>query len=94
MATEISNSVLKAMVTGSCVVATRVGGNPEIVEDGLTGSLMPLEDHALLSEMITKYMNDRSLCESQRQAGRLRWRKLFSLNVMVEKYYRLYSSMA
>jgi sugar transferase (PEP-CTERM/EpsH1 system associated) len=89
----ISNTILEAMATGVPVVATRVGGNPEIVEDSVTGSLVPSGDHALLSEMITKYLNDRSLCESQGQAGRLRCEKLFSLNVMVEKYDRLYSNL-
>ena len=89
----ISNTILEAMATGLPVIATRVGGNPEIVEDSVTGSLIPSGDHALLSEMITKYMNDRSLCERQVQAGRSRCEKLFSLNVMVEKYDRLYSNL-
>jgi sugar transferase (PEP-CTERM/EpsH1 system associated) len=92
LAEGMSNTILEAMATGVPVIATRVGGNPEIVEDGVTGSLIPSGDHALLSDMITKYMEDRSLCESQGQAGRARCEKLFSLNVMVEKYDRLYSS--
>ena len=89
----ISNTILEAMATGVPVIATRVGGNPEIVQDNVTGSLIPSGDHAILSEMITKYLNDRSLCEKHGQAGRLRCEKLFSLNVMVEKYDRLYSNL-
>ena len=89
----ISNTILEAMATGVPVIATRVGGNPEIVEDNVTGSLIPSGDHALLSEIITKYLNDRSLCESQGRTARLRCEKFFSLNVMVEKYDRLYSNL-
>jgi len=89
----ISNTILEAMATGVPVIATRVGGNPEIVQDNVTGSLIPSGDYALLSEMITKYLNDRSLCESQGQAARLRCEKFFSLNVMVEKYDKLYSNL-
>jgi len=89
----ISNTILEAMATGTPVIATRVGGNPEIVEDNVTGSLIPSGNHALLSEMITKYMNDRSLCERHGQAARSRCEELFSLNVMVEKYDRLYSNL-
>jgi sugar transferase (PEP-CTERM/EpsH1 system associated) len=92
MVEGISNTILEAMATGTPVIATRVGGNPEIVEDNMTGSLIPSGNHALLSEMITKYMNDRSLCEKHGQAARSRCEKLFSLNVMVEKYDRLYSN--
>jgi len=93
LAEGMSNTILEAMATGIPIVATRVGGTPEIVEDGVTGSLIPSGGYDLLSEMITKYMNDRSLCETQGQAGRLRCEKLFSLNVMVEKYDRLYSKL-
>jgi glycosyltransferase involved in cell wall biosynthesis len=89
----VSNTILEAMATGVPVIATRVGGNPKIVEDSVTGSLIPSGDHALLSEMITKYMNDRSLCEKHGRAGRLRCERLFSLNIMVEKYDRLYSNL-
>ena len=89
----ISNTILEAMATGVPVIATRVGGNPEIIEDNVTGSLIPSGDYALLNEMISKYMNNKSLCQSQGQAGRFRCEKLFSLNVMVEKYDRLYSNL-
>jgi sugar transferase (PEP-CTERM/EpsH1 system associated) len=89
----ISNTILEAMATGVPVIATQVGGNPEIVEDTVTGSLIPSGDYALLSEMITKYMKNRSLGEKHGRAGRLRCEKLFSLNIMVEKYDRLYSNL-
>ena len=93
LAEGISNTILEAMAGGVPVLATRVGGNSEIVEDGITGSLIPSENHVLLSKKIGEYMKDRDLCEKQGMAGRLLCEKRYSLDVMVAKYDKLYSSI-
>ena len=52
----ISNTILEAMATGLPVVATRVGGTPEIVTDGLTGTLVPPGDAAAMAAGIDRYL--------------------------------------
>ena len=91
LAEGISNTILEAMATGLPVIATRVGGNPEIVEDNVTGSLIPSGNHVLLSEKISEYLIDRDLCEKQGLAARMLCEKRYSLDVMVAKYDNLYS---
>lgn len=93
LAEGISNTILEAMATGVSVVATNIGGNPEILEEGVTGSLILSGDYIALWKTIVKYLNDRNLCESHGKAARLRCENLFSLNFMVKKYDELYTSM-
>jgi glycosyltransferase involved in cell wall biosynthesis len=48
----LSNSLMEAMGCGCCPVASRVGGNPELVTDGETGLLFPACDAAALAERL------------------------------------------
>jgi glycosyltransferase involved in cell wall biosynthesis len=48
----LSNSLMEAMGCGCCPVASRVGGNPELVTDGETGLLFPVGDAAALAERL------------------------------------------
>lgn len=90
LAEGISNTVLEAMATGLPVVATRVGGNPELVVDGVTGVLVPPANPAAMAEAIGRYVEDGDMRAEHGRAGRRRVLESFSIQNMVERYLALY----
>jgi sugar transferase (PEP-CTERM/EpsH1 system associated) len=88
----ISNTILEAMATALPVVATRVGGNAELVEDGLTGRLVPPADPQALALAILDYHAHRATVSRHGSAGRSRVERSFSLDGMVRRYHELYLS--
>jgi glycosyltransferase involved in cell wall biosynthesis len=54
----ISNTVLEAMASELPVIATRIGGNPELVQDGFNGRLVPVGDDAALAGAMSELIND------------------------------------
>ena len=89
----ISNTILEAMATGLPVVAGRVGGNPELVLDGVTGRLYGPADPGGLEQALSPYLTDSSLRQSHGAAGRARVVQNFSLDAMVERYLALYDEL-
>jgi sugar transferase (PEP-CTERM/EpsH1 system associated) len=94
IAEGISNTVLEAMASGLPLVATRTGGNPELVEDGVTGRLVPVGDTAALTEALTGYVREGHLRAMHGKAGRQRAVDHFSLERMAERYRDLYANLA
>jgi len=86
----ISNTILEAMATGLPVIATRVGGNPELVAEGETGVLVPRSDPDAMAEAMARYAENRELRNAHGLAGRVRVERLFSLERMVTRYLGLY----
>ncbi|MGR8921634.1 MAG: TIGR03088 family PEP-CTERM/XrtA system glycosyltransferase [Gammaproteobacteria bacterium] len=86
----ISNTILEAMATGLPVVATRVGGNGELVSDGSTGTLVAADDEAAMAEAMARYVEDSGLRHCHGLAGRRRAEAEFSLAGMVDAYDGLY----
>ncbi|NBC47993.1 MAG: glycosyltransferase [Gammaproteobacteria bacterium] len=76
-------SVLQAAAAGVPVVATRVGGIPEAVEDGETGLLVPPGDADSLQRAVRLILADERLGRQFGQAGAARVRRLFSIETMV-----------
>ena len=90
----ISNTILEAMATGLPVVATKVGGNPEIIDDGKTGQLVPSDDAAALAAALSAYINSPELRASHGNQGRICVKKLFSVEKMVNEYEAVYRRVA
>ncbi len=86
----IPQIILQAQAMGRAVVATAVGGIPEVVEDGVSGLLVPPRDAAALAEKITLLLNDSTLRKSLGAAGRAQVEKEFSLDRMGDRLLALY----
>lgn len=82
--------IIEASASGVPVVATRVGGVVDIIEDGLNGILVPPEDVAAMSEAIIKLLKDRKCAFYMAKEARKKVEKNFSLEQMVEKNISLY----
>ena len=89
----LSNVLLESMATGIPVVATSVGGNPEVIEDGVTGLLVPPRDAAALARGICLLLENRTLAERLGQAGKERVSRDFSLGRMLAASERLYTRL-
>jgi len=87
------NAVLEAMAIAKPVVATRVGGTPEAVEDGVTGLLVPPRDPKALAEAIIALLQDRERAEAMGRAGRERVERYFSAERMVQETEALYEEL-
>lgn len=93
IAEGISNTILEAMASRLPVVATRVGGNPELVQDGTTGQLVEARDVVALTTAFAGYLDDSEMCVRHGAAGRIRAEKYFSLERMAADYAELYSDV-
>ena len=89
----MSNSLLEAMAAGKPVVATRVGGNPEVVIDGKTGFLVPPKDPEALAGAILRLLADQELARNLGEAGRSRVESEFTLEKMVARLEALYDTL-
>lgn len=86
----ISNTILEAMASGLPVLATRVGGNPEIVSDGETGMLVEPSTPNALAAAILEYLNDPAKLKSHGAEARRRALADFSMETMVRNYTDVY----
>ena len=86
-------TIIEAMVAGLPVVATRVGGVPELVEDGVTGFLVPPGDPRALAEALQNVLDDSELRHRMGHAGRERALRGFSLDDMLRKTRRVYEEV-
>lgn len=89
----ISVTLLEAMAAGKAIVATGVGGNGEVVEQGQTGLLVPRGDSTQLGEAIVGLLEDDDRRLAMGQAGRQRLFERFTAERMHAGYARLYESM-
>ena len=85
--------VIEAMAVKTPVVASRVGGIPDIVENGVNGILVPLKAPNAISEAVIKLLSDKDLYYNISQNSRKTVEDLFSIPKHVEKVERLYQSL-
>ena len=87
-------TLLEAMSAGLPIVATAVGGNGEIVQDGITGFLVPVTNVGAMSERLVKLIEDPSLRRQFGMAAREAAIERFDERVMIESYLSLYRTAA
>ena len=86
-------SVIEAMAFGLPVVATSVGGLPEVVEDGVTGILVPPGNSEALADAIIRLLRDPDLRQRMGWAGQERVRAEFTVDQVVAQTLAVYESV-
>jgi glycosyltransferase involved in cell wall biosynthesis len=86
-------AVIEAMAAGLPVIATNVGGVPDIVEDGKTGLLVPPADPVALAESLARLLGDPGERQQFGLAGRARAREKFSQESMVSAVAAIYDRL-
>jgi starch synthase len=84
---------LEAMACGTAVVASKVGGIPEVVADGDTGLLVPPDDPEALAESITVLTRDPDRAKAMGAAGRERASTLFDWGKIAQQTAELYRTV-
>ena len=87
----LSNALLEAMATGKPVIASNVGGSPEIVQHERNGLLFPSDDDRALAEAIKRLADDPAYCSALGSEGKVMIAKRFSIAAMVKQHEGFYS---
>ena len=87
-----SITLLEAMAAGIPVVATSVGGNKEVIENGVTGLLIPPKDPEMMAEAIHTLFSDKMMAQSFSAAGKKMVAEKFSIKNMVRTLENLYEA--
>ena len=88
-----SLTLMEAMAAGLPVVVSNVGGNPELVRDGVDGLLFPRRDSAACAAALLRVLDDPNLSRRLGESARKRALNEFSLNRTVERYHGLYRQL-
>jgi sugar transferase (PEP-CTERM/EpsH1 system associated) len=89
----MSNTILEAMATGLPIIASKVGGNPELVSDGMTGLLISNGNIEDLRRAVVYYLDHPDKIKTHGERARIKTESRFSLKKMVEEYRNLYTSL-
>ena len=89
----MSNTLLEAMASGCPVIATRVGGNVELIVEDQTGRLVPVDDAPALAQALQTYIETPQLLDTHGRAARRRAVHDYSLTRMIEAYADLYGGL-
>lgn len=86
----LPKSVLEAMAQGVPAVVSNVGGMPEVVEDGISGLVVPPKNSAALTAAIRHLASDNALRKQMGQAARARVEGAFNIRRTIEKTLQMY----
>lgn len=86
-------SALEAMATSLPVVGTRVGGLPEVIDDGVTGTLVPPSDPPSMAAALAHYVAAPELAAQHGAAGRDRILNRYNMPAMVAAYKSMYDTL-
>jgi sugar transferase (PEP-CTERM/EpsH1 system associated) len=86
-------SALEAMASGLPVVGTRVGGLPEVIDEGITGMLVPPDDAPAMAAALARYVEDPSVARLHGIAGRERILNRYNMPAMVAAYQSMYDTL-
>lgn len=89
----LCTSILDALAMRKPVVASQVGGIPEIIEDGVTGLLIPPRDPAALAAAVARVLGDPELARKLAERGRKKVEDAFSTDAMVEGNIGVYERL-
>jgi sugar transferase (PEP-CTERM/EpsH1 system associated) len=93
LAEGISNTILEAMSTALPVVATNVGGNDELLQDGVTGRLVPARGVDSMAQALLDDFRDPAAARERGRRARREIELRFSLDSMVAAYADVYSGL-
>ncbi|MGD0941949.1 MAG: N-acetyl-alpha-D-glucosaminyl L-malate synthase BshA [Terracidiphilus sp.] len=96
MPSELESFGLAALEAMACKVpsiATRVGGVPELIDDGITGLLYPVGDVEAMAEGAVSLLKDRERLQAMRDAGRKTAQGRFCASLVVPQYVRYYEQV-
>ncbi|MBV5329487.1 MAG: glycosyltransferase [Chlorobium sp.] len=87
-------ALIEALIAKKAVVATSVGGNEEMIENGRTGYIVPPKKSDLLADRLVLLVGSKKLRSEFAENGSVYVKEHFTLAKMVESYERLYSRMS
>jgi sugar transferase (PEP-CTERM/EpsH1 system associated) len=90
----ISNTILEAMGTGLPVIASNVGGNPDLVQDGITGTLFPTGDVEALTKRLQNYLLSPDERQRHGEQGRAAAVAHYNIRSMVDGYEAVWRRVA
>jgi glycosyltransferase involved in cell wall biosynthesis len=86
----MSNALLEYMAAGKPIVATAVGGNTQLIDDGVHGLLVPPDDPDALAAAISRLIMDADLATQMGRAARKRVEERYSREAMVRRFEKFY----
>ena len=89
----LSNAVLEYMAAGLPTIVSRVGGNPELIQDGVTGIVIPSQDSKALELALLRLLRDEEFAQRMADAGRRVATQDYSFERLVREVDALYTEL-